>query len=255
MKKYFNNIIKYSAYREVLRKVRYRLISKKEKAQVDTDFLSKEAITNIIDYVDNEIWKEGIELENALNQKWSKLQSKKKYKGEADVKLLYYITRMIKPEFILETGVASGFSSAAFLTAITNNKKGKLFSSDFPYLSIDNPESMVGVVVEDKLKLNWNLLLKGDRVNLPEILIKLSKIDIFHYDSDKSYEGREFAFNLIKPKLHQDSILIFDDIDDNNFFKDYFQNSNFYYRLIKYNSKYIGVCTKNDQILKNLFKL
>lgn len=59
--------------------------------------------------------------------------------------LLYFLTRKNKPKVILETVVAAGYSSYAFLQAISENGQGRLFSSDFPYFRIKNPEAYIGI--------------------------------------------------------------------------------------------------------------
>ena len=132
--------------------------------------------------------------------------------------LLYFLTRYMEPDCVVETGVAAGFSSYAFLLAIKANQKGALYSSDFPYFRIPDPEKYVGVIVEETLREGWNLYLDGDEVNLPKIVNAAEKVDIFHYDSDKSYSGREFALSTISDSLSDRGIILMDDIQDNSFF-------------------------------------
>jgi predicted O-methyltransferase YrrM len=47
---------------------------------------------------------------------------------------IYVIIRALKPNIIVETGVANGASSFYLLLALKRNKKGHLFSIDFPNL-------------------------------------------------------------------------------------------------------------------------
>jgi hypothetical protein len=75
----------------------------------------------------------------------------------------------------LETGVAAGYSSCAFLEAMNKNKIGKLFSSDFPYFRIPNPDQYIGILVDKKYKKNWKLFLDGDERNIIKIKKKLKK--------------------------------------------------------------------------------
>ena len=46
---------------------------------------------------------------------------------------LYTLSRSIKPGIVVETGVASGISSAYILRALDKNNHGKLFSIDLPW--------------------------------------------------------------------------------------------------------------------------
>lgn len=161
--------------------------------------------------------------------------------------LLYFLTRYFKPGVVVETGVAAGYSSSSFLKAIDKNKFGRLFSSDFPYVKIENPELYIGIVVENNLKRNWNLYIEGDKKNLQRIVSEIKKegkekIDIFHYDSDKSYSGRKMAFQILDKYLRKDTIIIMDDIQDNKFFKDYIYKNNINcWKIFKFQNKYVGL--------------
>ena len=42
-----------------------------------------------------------------------------------------------------------------------------------------------------------------------------------HYDSDKSYEGRLFAYSLLYRHLSPGGVLMSDDVDDNLGFRDF----------------------------------
>jgi len=155
---------------------------------------------------------------------------------------LYFITRLIKPTCVVETGVAAGFTSSAFLNAMTKNGKGHLYSSDFPYLRLENPEEYIGILVDKKLrKKRWSLFIEGDKNNLPKIRNKIEEVDILHYDSDKSYSGRKFAISSLSDKLKEDTIIIYDDILDNNHFYELWKKTDKKCMVIKFNEKYVGI--------------
>ncbi len=155
---------------------------------------------------------------------------------------LYFITRYTKPNSIVETGVAAGFSSYAFLLGIKANGDGRLFSSDFPYFRLPNPEQYIGIIVEEELKKRWDLLIDGDTINLPIIISKISKIDIFHYDSDKSYSGRSFAISQIENSLDENSLIIMDDIQTNSHFYDLIEEKHpDSWYIFEFLGKYIGM--------------
>lgn len=162
--------------------------------------------------------------------------------GGGGVPLLYALTRLLRPHVVVETGVAAGFSSATFLSALEKNGSGKLFSSDFPYFRIESPEQYVGIVVPAQLKQNWSLHIKGDSSNLPTILKDCGTIDLFHYDSDKSYQGREMAFSLVLPRMADSGLVIMDDIQDNSFFHDWaIDHTDTPWTVLRYEGKYIGL--------------
>lgn len=161
--------------------------------------------------------------------------------GGGNYVFLYFLTRLKKPSCVVETGVAAGFSSSAFLNAMDENGNGHLYSSDFPYFRIENPEQYIGILVEEKLKKRWSLLIDGDKNNIPIIKRGLNSIDILHYDSDKSYEGREYVFNSLREQIHGDSIIIYDDIEDNNHFYDLSKRLNRKCIVFEFEGKHVGV--------------
>ena len=165
--------------------------------------------------------------------------------GGAAYELLYFVTRLRRPEHVLETGVAAGWSTAAVLAAIARNGRGHLSSSDFPYFQLDDPGRYVGLLVPDELRGPWTLHLDGDRRNLPRILGEGMVIDVAHYDSDKTASGREFFYETVAPKLSDDAVVVMDDIGDNLWFRDRVAAERptrvFTYRDEVYDDKYVGV--------------
>jgi len=142
-----------------------------------------------------------------------------------DVAFLYWLARYMKPSTIIETGVSAGWSSQAFLSALAENGSGRLYSSDFPYFRVKQPEQYIGLVVEPALKTNWELHVDGDENALPRILDSVPSVDLFHYDSDKSVSGREFAVGQVRRKLSERGIIIVDDIADNSWFREYVESA------------------------------
>ena len=159
--------------------------------------------------------------------------------------MLYFLTRYLNPKNVLETGVAAGFSSYAILSALQKNGKGTLYSSDFPYFRIKDPEKYIGIVVEKSLRKNWNLFIEGDENNLPKIFKTVKKIDIFSYDSDKTYSGRSKTLKKVSNFLTENSVIIMDDIQDNSFFHDYIKENNISnWKVFEFHNKYLGIIGK-----------
>jgi len=153
----------------------------------------------------------------------------------------HFLTKQKKPNVIVETGVAAGWSSLAFLRASKNNDNVKIFSSDLPYFKEKDAEKNIGILIKneqnkDKLKL----FISGDQINLQLIIKQLqhNKIDLLHYDSDKSYSGRNLFLKSLKHYFSDDAILIFDDIHNNLHFKDFVENNNLKYTVFK---NYVGL--------------
>jgi predicted O-methyltransferase YrrM len=163
--------------------------------------------------------------------------------------ILYFLTRKYHPNVIIETGVAAGWSSRTFLTAISKNNSGHLYSSDFPYFRLDNPEKFIGILVPKNLKSNWTLNIRGDSEALNEFLTKVSEINLFHYDSDKSYAGRKMAWETVSKKLSRSAIVIFDDIQNNLHFKDLVEKLNVKYSIFEFEGKYLGMFSQESIFL------
>ncbi|HBT80829.1 MAG TPA: hypothetical protein DEB13_02735 [Candidatus Yanofskybacteria bacterium] len=160
--------------------------------------------------------------------------------GDFEVMMLYVLIRLMRPEVIIETGVASGRSSWAPLQALNENKKGKLYSIDFPqYFKGDSPEMFVadtgrpefkgfvpegempGWLVPQELRSRWELILGKSREKLPELLSKLGSVNIFYHDSDHSYQNMTFEYVAVWPHVSRGGFLLSDDIKHNNAFMDF----------------------------------
>jgi predicted O-methyltransferase YrrM len=154
--------------------------------------------------------------------------------------LLSFLVLSRRPEVVIETGVAAGWSSRAVLEALNENGRGRLYSSDFPYFRLEDPERFIGVVVPACLRDRWHLDVRGDRRALPDILRSVGRVDLFHYDSDKSVSGRRFALDAVWPRLAPDAVMLMDDIQDNMFFAEWVTRRNLPHLVFGFEGKYVG---------------
>jgi predicted O-methyltransferase YrrM len=163
--------------------------------------------------------------------------------GRGGLEGLYNIIKSFGYTSILETGVAYGWSSLAILLAIKESN-AKLISIDMPYVNMNN-ESFVGVVVHPDLHKQWTLIRKPDRNGIPEALnLYNGKFDLIHYDSDKSYVGRQWAYPILWDALKIGGIFISDDIQDNVGFKEFCEHRNLNPLIYESDNKYVGVVQK-----------
>lgn len=155
---------------------------------------------------------------------------------------LYFLTRLRRPKVVVETGVAAGYSSHAFLSALNDNGEGRLYSSDFPYFRLPNPERFVGVLVNEELRGRWELFIDGDEANIPRILSRVERVDLVHYDSDKSYSGRVSALARLQPRMAPGGIILMDDLHDNSHFHDLVTSGSAGpWSVLDFRGKYVGV--------------
>lgn len=238
---------------EMLRKARARITERYDQDelsaygnfcalnQVDADQWARK--------IDADLWDEAkaFQAEHAVHSAKILSEIPVQMGGGGFYSLLYFLTRLTKPACIVETGVAAGFSSRAFLKALGANQSGKLVSSDFPYFRLEDPEKYIGILVEPELKSNWELNIGSDRDNLPVIAKRHPKIDMLHYDSDKTIRGRQFGLEQLSPCFHEDTLIIFDDIQDNLHFRDHVATIPNKSLIFEFGGKYIGVIVPNNK--------
>jgi predicted O-methyltransferase YrrM len=140
--------------------------------------------------------------------------------GPGDIELLYQIAVYLKAAHVIETGLAYGWSSLAILLAIQHRQQAHLISVDMPYPALGN-ERHVGSAVLESLHPYCTLIRRADRTGLPMAIAQLRTIDMCHYDSDKSYEGRMWAYPRLWEALRDGGVFISDDVNDNQAFRDF----------------------------------
>ena len=227
-----------------------RLLETGNHESIAAERWAKEHVTPIKDWlhkVDPEMWDEtcviAAEIRKRSSAKIEELMALGvDLGGGGSVELLYFWTRKIKPFFILETGVAAGWSSYSFLLAIEKNQVGELLSSDLPYFRIKDPEKYIGILVPSELRNpRWHLEIQGDDLNLPILLSSVPVLQIVHYDSDKRKSGRKRFLSKVERFLAEDSLVIMDDIQNNFAFKEYVENGNKTFVIIESEGKYVGI--------------
>lgn len=164
--------------------------------------------------------------------------------GPADLDLLYAIVVLTQPRCVVETGVAYGWSSLVILAALERNGLGKLVSVDMPYVKRGN-DPWVGVVVPDRLRHRWTLIRRPDRNGINRAIAECGgSIDLAHYDSDKSYAGRAYAYPRLWNALRSGGIFVSDDIQDNFGFRDFCCARNLPFQVTESAGKFIGLARK-----------
>lgn len=165
--------------------------------------------------------------------------------GAGNIDLIYWLAEQLSAIRVVETGVASGWSSLAFLLSLNNRTDAKLMSTDMPYIQVNNDE-YVGCVVPDELRSNLKIFRYSDRQALPKALNEIGTIDMCHYDSAKSYEARMWAYPLLWQALRHDGIFLSDDIGDNVAFRDFAESINEHPTVVEWENKYIGILVKHS---------
>lgn len=164
--------------------------------------------------------------------------------GPADLRLLFAAARLSGARRLVETGVAYGWSSLALLAASEPQPDSRLVSVDMPYPKMNN-EAFVGIVVPDRFRARWKLVRKPDRNGLRDALQALGgRIDLCHYDSDKTYQGRKYAYPLLWAALEPGGVFISDDIGDNMGFAEFAAGTGAPCAITFSDNKFVGILRK-----------
>tara|TARA_B110000003_G_scaffold276490_1_gene323267 strand:- start:3032 stop:3805 length:774 start_codon:yes stop_codon:yes gene_type:complete len=163
-------------------------------------------------------------------------------KGPANLNLLFFCSNLTSAKNILETGVADGWSSLAFLIYLSE-KNGILTSIDMPYLN-SLKYAGCGKIIPEEYKSIWNLLIKPDSKGIKGLMNISKKFDLIHYDSDKSIYGRNKSYPKLWKLLNDKGIFISDDISDNMSFFKFSEKLDKDPIVIRYKNKYQGIIIK-----------
>lgn len=164
--------------------------------------------------------------------------------NEFELAALYVLTRTVKPNVVLETGVGHGASSATILAALAQNGKGSLHSIDLPNATynVATEEANVGWVagstvkdsivgketgwlVSEDLKSRWSLVLGSTNEKLEPVLEELGHLDIFIHDSEHTYKNMMYEYTAAWRYLGKSGWLVSDDVNWNEAFKDFARQS------------------------------
>jgi predicted O-methyltransferase YrrM len=164
--------------------------------------------------------------------------------GPSDLTLLFWCAELLAATRVLETGVAYGWSTLALLASLRLRSNAILHSVDMPYVK-RNSDPYVGVVVPAELRNQWVLHRMADHEGIPRALRALGgEIDMCHYDSDKSYRGRRWAYPVLWKALRSGGTLISDDVGDNLAFIEFSEDIGETPLVIAKADRYVGVLRK-----------
>jgi hypothetical protein len=135
---------------------------------------------------------------------------------------LYVLTRALRPDHIVETGVSSGISSVHFLAALRRNRRGTLHSIDRPLVqagpSLRPGESEVSVppgrssgwAIPKAYRSGWDLRLGLSEEKLPQLVQELPSVGLFLHDSYHTPAHLTFELQTVRPKLRPGSVVLAD---------------------------------------------
>ena len=140
--------------------------------------------------------------------------------GVSLARAAYTAVRHLKPDSVVETGVARGVTSRVVLEALKQNGVGHLWSIDLPPLAVGWQASSALCVTSD-LRENWTLIRGASRRSLPALVGERGCLGLFIHDSLHTYSNMMWEMNEVWPYLERGGLLLSDDVDDNYAFLDF----------------------------------
>jgi predicted O-methyltransferase YrrM len=126
-----------------------------------------------------------------------------------DCDTIYLLVRSLKPDVVVETGVCYGASSAYILQALAENRRGVLYSIDLGNTPNEPPNDFF---VPQYLRDRWHLIIGDCKQQLPPLLARLGRIDLFHHDSLHTYEHMMWEYSAAFPYLPANGVLSSHDV-------------------------------------------
>jgi len=139
---------------------------------------------------------------------------------------LYALVRLSHPKNLVESGVASGVSSASMLLGIRANRNGVLHSIDMPVFRVGKrggeswaiPQGMSsGWAVPMRLRKGWDLREGRSEMLLEPLLDKITTLDFYCHDSPVDVAHFAFEMKTIRNYLKPGSVVVADNTDRDTF--------------------------------------
>lgn len=127
---------------------------------------------------------------------------------------LYGLGRLLRPESVVETGVADGRSSWLLLSALERNGAGVLHSFDIS----DSAGRLVAQHPRWRLEV---LSATSPETSLRRSLARIGRIDLFFHDSDHMYLPQLFEYGQAWPRMAPGGVLASDDVNCSRAFLDF----------------------------------
>jgi cephalosporin hydroxylase len=131
------------------------------------------------------------------------------------VRLAWCLVAHLRPQNIVETGVARGLTSRALLEGMERNGSGHLWSIDLPPLLEHDLSRETAAAVPKALYGRWTLLRGSSRGVLPGLTAQLGRIDLFVHDSMHTTRNVLFELDAVWPALAAGGVALIDDVEKN----------------------------------------
>jgi hypothetical protein len=130
-------------------------------------------------------------------------------------RMTWCLARHLRPERVVETGVARGLTTRVLLEALVRNGSGRLWSIDLPPLLETGLAEETAAAVPERLRDRWTLIRGSSRRMLPRLVSELGRIDLFVHDSMHTARNLRFELERVWPTLTPGGAVLIDDVEKN----------------------------------------
>jgi hypothetical protein len=135
--------------------------------------------------------------------------------SDADIELcsaIWCAACHIKPEVMIETGVAHGISSRVALEALSRNERGHLWSIDLPHPLNHKLHGQTGAAVPDSSRSRWTYLEGESEKMLPPLVTEAGHVELFIHDSLHTAKNTLFEMEQAASIMSPGGVMLVDDI-------------------------------------------
>jgi hypothetical protein len=131
------------------------------------------------------------------------------------VRGIWCLIHHLRPERVVETGVARGITSRFVLEAFARTGRGQLWSVDLPPPRARELHEQIGIAVPKSLRARWTYVRGSSRRRLPGLLDEVGEIELFIHDSRHTKRNLLFELEHAWRALRPSGVAVADDIDLN----------------------------------------
>jgi Methyltransferase domain len=163
--------------------------------------------------------------------------------SDADISLcraVWCAVRHLRPEAVVETGVAHGVTSRVVLEALRQNQFGHLWSIDLPHPLDHSLHAQTGVAVTEECRYRWTYLEGASRRRLPRLLGDLGEVAVFIHDSLHTARNTLFEMEKICSVMPA-GVMLIDDIKSHDGFATFAARHPGYQTMVCHSADRIGM--------------
>lgn len=134
------------------------------------------------------------------------------------VRAIWCTTRHMRPDVVVETGVAHGVTSRIVLEAMAQNDRGHLWSIDLPHPLDNRLHKDTGAAVTDACRGRWSYLEGSSRQRLPALTAQVGQVNLFIHDSLHTGKNVLFEMEQAASVMPSGAVMVVDDIGSHNGF-------------------------------------